>query len=234
MAPAHDSRTDARGRGAAGETGPVSAREGAEAAQPDQAGARDARASEEPKPQEKAAPPADIVVPDWVEPPKPPDPAADDPIIAPAKAAGETPEAKRELRPSLADAPMSVTESIPAVELLAQQEGGAAARGTETVDVAQAVMAAARAGRRDAYQLSLFETIKSHPPRRVIGAIGEVKVEFRVQRNGRVAAARVVKTSGSRPLDDAVLNAIRTAPFPIPPADLGEDQLFYDMHFTFR
>ncbi|MDO6728808.1 TonB family protein [Marinovum sp. 2_MG-2023] len=51
------------------------------------------------------------------------------------------------------------------------------------------------------------------------GVKGKVRVQFTIAANGRLAAARVTRSSGSGKLDNAALRVIRrAAPFPKPPA----------------
>jgi periplasmic protein TonB len=51
---------------------------------------------------------------------------------------------------------------------------------------------------------------------------GEVSVEFTLDRTGRVVASRVVRSSGSRALDDEALAVLqRASPLPAPPAQVA-------------
>lgn len=237
VAPALEARDGARGRGAAGGSARVAAIDGDTIDTAEQQGAPDNRRETEVVPTEAAAPPADLAVPDWTEPPQPPDAAATEPVIARAKGDGATPAAPDRLRPSIPEqTPMSVADSIPATELLASRQGGAAARGRETIDVAAAVMAAARAGRRDDYRLAVFKAIYARPPRAVQGLAGEtrVKVMFSVLTGGMIGDIQVVEPSGNASVDEAVVAALRTTQVPAPPGELAGAALSYDMVFTFK
>jgi protein TonB len=66
---------------------------------------------------------------------------------------------------------------------------------------------------------------------------GIVKVEFTIDRGGRVIAARVIQGSGSQHLDDEALAVLqRASPLPAPPSEItGETlQLAMPIHFRIR
>ena len=114
VAPALDARTNARGRGAAAADRQVMERDGDQFSTPEEAATSDSRQELTQAMAEPAPAPADIVVPEWVEPPRQPDPQSSQPIIAPVKAASTERDATTQLRPSLTEQPMSVIDSIPA------------------------------------------------------------------------------------------------------------------------
>ncbi len=63
-------------------------------------------------------------------------------------------------------------------------------------------------------------------PSQARGKVGEVQLEFTVDRTGNVLTSRVVHSSGSEVLDAAALALVKNAaPLPIPPAGLPEDLL---------
>ncbi|ACK49794.1 TonB family protein [Methylocella silvestris BL2] len=62
---------------------------------------------------------------------------------------------------------------------------------------------------------------KRYPPG-AQGASGAATIAFTVDRSGRLASARLVRSSGSAALDqEAVAIAHRSSPFPPPPAEMG-------------
>lgn len=62
-----------------------------------------------------------------------------------------------------------------------------------------------------------------------------VIVEFTVDRNGHIAAAKVRKTSGDAAIDDAGLAMVRRAdPVPPPPAAVADDELAFQLPVVFR
>ena len=250
VAPALEARRSARGRGAAG-LRIVHEHDGDPEPVPEEIATRDSRRVEQPRVADAAPPPADLTVPDWNEQPKPPDAQAVEPIIARTQSAGAQsasaqsasaqsasiePDAITPLRPSLTDQPAAAaSDSIPGVQIVPREQGGAAARGRETFDVANAaVMAAARAGRRDEYGASVFEAIRTNAPPRIAGLTGVVKLEFSILPAGQVGTIRVVRSSGSTRLDETAMATLRSTRFPIPPAGLTAAQLVYDIPFTFE
>ncbi len=234
VAPALEARRSARGRGAAG-LQKVHERDGDPEPVPEETATRDSRRVEQPRVADAAPPPADLTVPDWNEPPKPSDAQAVEPIIAHAQSAGTEPDATIPLRPSLTDHPAAASDSIPGIQIVPREQGGAAARGRETFDVANAaVMAAARAGRRDEYGASVFEAIRTNAPPRIPSLTGEVKLEFAILPAGQVGTIRVVRSSGSKRLDETAIETLRRTRFPIPPPGLSAAQLIYDIPFTFE
>jgi periplasmic protein TonB len=56
--------------------------------------------------------------------------------------------------------------------------------------------------------------------------VGTAEVAFTLDRQGRVTASRILRSSGSTVLDNAALEWLkRTQPFPPPPPELADDQL---------
>jgi protein TonB len=236
VAPALDARSTARGRDQAGALAQVAEQDGGGEQAVEEVATRDSRRDEKPS-DEAAAPPADIVVRDWVEPQRPADAPASEPVIAPVKGDGTNADTA-ERSPETAEQ-RSTTDSTSAAEVLARFRGGAAARGhEETVTLAPDAMAAARAGQRDAYKealvRSILETVRASPPRNATGRSGVVRVEFRVRTDGTVGEVRVAQSSSSGALDEVALATMRAMRLPAPPPALAGNQLFYDMTFTFR
>jgi protein TonB len=72
-----------------------------------------------------------------------------------------------------------------------------------------------------------IERHKRYPPQ-ARGEQGVAKLEFRLDRGGRIVTSRIAQTSGSAALDAETLALIRRAqPFPPPPADVSEEQLSF-------
>lgn len=85
-----------------------------------------------------------------------------------------------------------------------------------------------------AWKAALIEQIHSHivysELARTLGSEGLVLVTFAVDRQGAVHDARVVKSSGSRLLDDNALQTVSEAgPFPPPPPDLIGDRFSFTL-----
>ena len=129
---------------------------------------------------------------------------------------------------------LSLSDSVAAVAQLAAQQGGAAARGRDTIDVVSTVLAAARAGRRDRFGTAVYEALRANPPQPPQGVTGKVTVEFRVGASGAADAVRVATSSGIAALDQAAVAAVREARLPAPPSDIDPVDLVYTMEYTFR
>jgi protein TonB len=66
------------------------------------------------------------------------------------------------------------------------------------------------------------------------GALGTVWIEFVLAQSGALAEARVKTPSGKPVLDEAALDAVRRARFPVPPAGLSASQLTFAIPYYFR
>ena len=198
----------------------------------------DSRSSERPA-SETAAAPADLVVREWVEPTPPDKSPASEPVIARARSEGEQQAALREAtseetaREPVPPAPAQ-RPSSPEDPMAAALPGGFAARGRDVIDGASAVMAAARAGRKDKFGTEVYAALRASVPRPVPGVVGKVTVEFVVSPIGGVLSSRIRATTGSRVLEEAALAAVRSARFPRPPPELTPADLVYSMEYTFR
>lgn len=72
-----------------------------------------------------------------------------------------------------------------------------------------------------------LERHKRYPPQ-AHGAVGEARLEFSIDRAGKVLASRIVRSSGSEALDQEALALIkRAAPLPPPPSGLPDDRLSF-------
>jgi periplasmic protein TonB len=72
-----------------------------------------------------------------------------------------------------------------------------------------------------------LERHKRYPPQ-AHGKTGEARLEFSMDRAGKVLASRIVRSSGNEALDqEALALVMRAAPFPPPPAGLPDDRLSF-------
>lgn len=231
VGPALEARTGVRGRDAAASQQAVRDRDGEIQPMPEETASRDSRRDESTAPATPAPTPADLVVPEWREPVRPPDVAATDPLIASAKSTGEQPDAREPVSRTLAEAPAAQTASIPGVQIVPRDVGGSAARGRDGLDPSSAAIAAARIGRRDAYGMAVRAAVAESV--QMPGEAGEVKVEFWIESSGRVGQVRIVRSSGSVRVDQAAVSAARRAQIPPRPPELAGQSLVYDVTLTF-
>jgi protein TonB len=66
------------------------------------------------------------------------------------------------------------------------------------------------------------------------GRVGTVSITFSIVSSGSVSSARLSGSSGDTALDQAVLNAVLHAPFPLPPIGMTDTQLTYVVPFHFK
>jgi protein TonB len=152
----------------------------------------------------------------------------------------EAKEAPRETVPdeALAKAP-SKTEVPPEKEdkerkeasLAAQPVGGASARGEAPTTTKQSAPAAASPGAIRRYARAVQQALAARRPK--ASGRGTVVIRFAVSTSGEVAAAEVLKSSGSKRLDDVALAEVRRAKLPIPPPGLSDDERLFDFPFYF-
>jgi protein TonB len=68
-----------------------------------------------------------------------------------------------------------------------------------------------------------------------MGFSGTAIVRFRVGRSGGLESAALLRGSGVMMLDKLALRAVRqAAPFPPPPAEIGDDRLIFDVPVQFH
>jgi protein TonB len=81
-----------------------------------------------------------------------------------------------------------------------------------------------------------LERNKSYPPAaQKRGEAGEVEVAFTIDRQGRVLASAITKSSGSATLDQAAIATLRRAqPFPAPPVELDGERFDFTVPVKFN
>jgi periplasmic protein TonB len=79
-----------------------------------------------------------------------------------------------------------------------------------------------------------LERHKRYPPK-AGGKVGEARLAFSIDRDGRVLASRIVRSSGSDALDEEALALVRrAAPLPPPPAGLPDERLSFVVPIRYR
>ncbi len=114
--------------------------------------------------------------------------------------------------------------------------GGTASRSMASERAAvlpSAARAAASRGIARKYGLSVLKALRQALPR-ATSKKGTVHVKFAISRSGKLTKALIVNSSGSKALDDRVLDALKRVAFPVPPPTLRGDDLFYDTTYTFK
>jgi protein TonB len=167
-----------------------------------------------------------------------PSPLAPDPEVALPEAKpidDRTPEEQSQPLPRQQDqeqaAPAPLTTAPPRVDAKTADTPAAPAPGTS------AIPAAIQASWQRAL-ISHLNRFKRYPEAaRVRGIQGVVKVEFTIDREGRIVASHVAQSSGSSALDaEALATLRRAAPLPAPPVKAA-DATFYlvlPIHFRIR
>jgi periplasmic protein TonB len=84
--------------------------------------------------------------------------------------------------------------------------------------------------------VSLLERHKRYPEAaEARNQHGTVELAFSVDRQGRITASRIAKSSGSNALDQATLDLVRrTQPFPPPPPEMAGIDLNLPIHYNIR
>jgi periplasmic protein TonB len=82
--------------------------------------------------------------------------------------------------------------------------------------------------------IAQLERYKRYPPQ-AHGKLGEARLAFSIDRQGRVLTSRIVRSSGSDALDDEALALVKRAePLPPPPAGLPDDQLSFEVPIRYH
>jgi len=108
------------------------------------------------------------------------------------------------------------------------------ARGTSAVALDAPALAAAPPGIEREYARIVLFALARNKPKVAGGDRGTVKIGFTVTASGKVGSARVAKSSGKARLDEAALAAVRSTEFPLPPPQLGNVVLAYEIPYIFR
>jgi TonB family protein len=84
------------------------------------------------------------------------------------------------------------------------------------------------------WQQSLGARLARLQSHKALGVQGVVSLAFSIDRQGNLVSSRIVKSSGSAPLDAAALDLIkRAAPFPPPPAGIADSELSFVVPIRF-
>lgn len=141
----------------------------------------------------------------------------------------EPPKASAEFRAAeKAEAPTATAASE-----AASNAGGASTRGADATSPAEPAGTRAPPGVVHDYALSVAKVLARNKPE-AQGPKGTARVRFTVERDGRVAEASVLASSGHTVLDAAALAAVRRSRFPAPPVVLTQADRTFDLPFHFR
>jgi len=147
----------------------------------------------------------------------------DEPVPAEAivKAPPKAPEAPqmREKERKDASAPADAT-------------GGAATRGNALSSAKQSAPAAASPGAVREYADSVQRALAGAKPKGPRGFT--VRVKLLVSSDGRIEIVEILKSSGSKNLDSAVLAAVQRVKLPMPPPGLAFEERWYEFPVHFR
>ena len=187
---------------------------------------------EEPKPpaEQTPEPPPPSPVP---HPPPLPEPPPPQPPTPPPPPEAEKPAPKvTEKQPETPPPPPPVA-AAPAQEEMAPKGSEAPTKEAEPVESEAARGRAAHAiSRWQRAMLGRLESAKTGV--KSGGLVGTVDIAFTVDSRGHLEASRVERSSGSQRLDQIALDLLkRAAPFPEPPAGLGERALTFTVPIVF-
>ncbi|MEZ5817376.1 MAG: TonB family protein [Hyphomicrobiaceae bacterium] len=111
----------------------------------------------------------------------------------------------------------------------------APSRGKDALERPARAVAAASPGSMRAFTKGVVDALgKTRPKRLTIRARGTSKVAFAIAESGELAFVRVAQSSGHRVLDEAAVDAVRRAEFPVPPAGMTLAQRTYEVPYHFR
>jgi protein TonB len=110
--------------------------------------------------------------------------------------------------------------------------GGAAARGEAVRPEQKSAPAAASPGVVRAYANAVAEALDRTKPKRV-PAYGSVKVKLVVSTDGELASLEILKSSGNRRLDDAILASVRRTKLPVPPPSLSLKERWFERTYRY-
>ena len=162
-----------------------------------------------------------------VVPELPPPPAKQHPPGAAASAAAPA------ALPASAQPPVTKMATVPAA---AANAAVAPASAAVSAGVPAAVVAADPAVQqavRDRYARQLWQHILEWKPPGATVA-GTAVVQFAIDRGGALRQLALAQSSGSARLDRIALRSVRlAAPMPLPPAELGDDDLSFSLAFSF-
>lgn len=111
-------------------------------------------------------------------------------------------------------------------------QAGAEARGTVAQN-GQSGAASASPGEVHEYARKVVAALAEAKPTSA-GRRGTVHISFTINLSGALDQARIARSSGARQLDEAALEAIQRAQFPVPPEGMTTTQLTYEVPYHFR
>lgn len=153
------------------------------------------------------------------------------PTPPPPEEAPDPPRTELQPRPAF---DLEPTESAPAAASTLATVAGIAIAGGRLDTEPNSVAAVATPGETTAYRQSVMEALSRSKPRLQTRRTGTVRIVFSIGAGGEVVAARVARTSGRAELDEAALQAVRSARFQPPPRGIANADLAYEIPYYFR
>jgi protein TonB len=130
-------------------------------------------------------------------------------------------------------APSRAATSAPQPARVAEGQGGGATEGRATAETAPALSAGARQTLMSRWGAQIMARVERARPR--VHGSGQVVLNLRVARNGRLTGLSVARSSGDAALDSAALAAVRRAGrFPAAPGALTEASYGFSLPIRFR
>lgn len=129
---------------------------------------------------------------------------------------------------SLDDFDITMNDYVRAVEAAQAESRRPRARSAEPPEV----KGAARQGQQSAYAKSVIAALSRTKPTSYLTR-GEVYVRFEIDAEGRLKFVRVIQSSNDPLMDKMAVDAIKSARFAPPPADVDPRDLSYVIHYRF-
>jgi TonB family protein len=123
-------------------------------------------------------------------------------------------------------------DNVLQVEQQASVTGGARSRAADASTASDAA-ASASPGQLARFAMQVRASLGQTRPRH-LGTRGRVHIAFVLSDKGTLLSAEIARSSSNLSLDEAAIHAVRTAPFPRPPAGTSEPQRSFVVPFDFK
>lgn len=151
----------------------------------------------------------------------------------------EKPEPKKAEKPldKPAEKPLTVDDFDISMDAYAKAVDAAQAerrrqRANPRTADASRIQGIAAQGRLSPYVRSVQAAISRSKPQVLLLTRGSVYIEFVLNREGKLVSVRLTQSSGDPLLDQAAMDHVKGTKYPVPPADVTQQELNYQIHFS--